>query len=301
MKKVTVWQRVRNLGIFVLFLGLLGICGIVNFLAERNANNLVTPQPAILNKTAADLGYTDAQEITFTASDGVVLTGWFMPPANGVTVIFVNGHNSNRSAANAEAWRLRELGYGVLVFDLRGQNRTGGQVTMGLHEQWDVIAAFNTIAARPDVDPTRIVLYGQSMGGATSILAMAQLPTARALIVDTAYTSVIDVVSAGSVQRGFPPQVGHLVMWWVNQKSGFDLYQVRPIDVVGQIQQPILFMHGTEDSTIPYEHIERLYAAANDPKVLYTVEGGEHVTAFTTDPLAWQAQVLAFMEQHVLN
>jgi fermentation-respiration switch protein FrsA (DUF1100 family) len=168
---------------------------------------------------------------------------------------------------------------------------------MGLREVEDVKAAYGYLARQPEVDAEHITLFGHSMGGSTAILAMAQLPHARALIIDTAYTSVIDVTNDGvAALIGKPLIFGDLVVFMANQLMGEDLYTVRPIDVIPTLApRPILIMHGTQDTIIYVNQAQTLYEAANQPKTLWLVDGGAHGDLYQLDQAGYRAHVLEFL------
>ena len=74
--------------------------------------------------TAPSAAYRD---VTFEASDGVKLSGWYRPTANGATVIVVHGGGSDRRGSVAHAAMLARHGYGVLLYDARGRGRSEGR------------------------------------------------------------------------------------------------------------------------------------------------------------------------------
>jgi fermentation-respiration switch protein FrsA (DUF1100 family) len=167
----------------------------------------------------------------------------------------------------------------------------------------DVKTAFAYLISQPEVDPENIVLFGHSMGGAAAILAMAQLPQVRALIVDTSYTSLIDVTNDGVGNIiGRPLGLGDLIMGMTNVFMGENMYAVRPIDVIDTIAaRPFFIMHGTADSTIPFTHSVALYEKAQEPKSLWLVDGGSHGNLYAIARDEYRVRVLNFLQIEKVN
>ncbi len=294
-------KRIRNLSLFALVCSVGGFLVVGAGLSYIQARVLVFPPSPGVNAQSLPAGLPGVQQARFSTSDGLTLGGWYSPPATapGPVILFVHGHAGNRNHFLDEAAALIDEGYGVLLFDLRNHGASEGTVTtMGLHEVRDVQAAFAYLAVKPEVDASHIVLYGHSMGGATAILAMQDLPHARALVVDTAYATLASAAADGvTIRTGFPSSPwGELIMWFSNLLSGEDITKVRPIEVVGQISpRPILFIHGSEDPIIPVSHMESLYAAAELPKYRWVLEGGSHGDLYERAPDEWAANVLPFL------
>ena len=119
----------------------------------------------------ADLGaaYEDVQ---FTTSDGLRLKGWYIPSQNGAAVISFPGRASSQKRAKL----LARHGYGVLLFDRRGEGESEGDPnTFGWQGERDIHAAIAFLQRRPDVDPERIGGIGLSVGGEMMIEAAAEI------------------------------------------------------------------------------------------------------------------------------
>jgi dipeptidyl aminopeptidase/acylaminoacyl peptidase len=298
-------RKIFKLTLFAGSLVFLLVSAVLLWLCYRQAQNLAYPISLVAPNTPAQFGFPDWRDVSFQSEDGIQLSGWFIPPpnANGATVLFVHGIGGNRQLSMREAQLLYANGYGMLLFDLRDCGTSGGEVaSMGYWEALDVQAAFAFLTAQPEVNPERIVLYGSSMGGATAIRAMRQLPNARGLIIESAYASVVDVVGDGvRRQTGLPAfPFAQIITWLAGRESNANLFEMTPETDIAQIHVPVLIMHGTIDAMIPHAHGERLYAAANEPKEFWLVEGAGHGGLIYTDPQGFAAHVLPFLER-VLN
>lgn len=298
------WRYVLNLLLVFGIALVLAVFGAGVYLSYQQAQAFVYPSFPPGTETPDRVGFPDWREATFTSADGLTLRGWFLPPPESVetpapVVVFLHGLAADRTQHLREAKLFHDQGYAALVFDMRNHGHSDGDRTsMGLFEADDAVAAVSYAAEQPEVDPDRIALYGHSMGGATAILATARLPQVKALIVETAYTSLRDVVGDGvTALTGLPAfPWDWIVVWMTGRMAGGDVFSVRPIDAIPSIApRPVLLIHGTDDPTIPLHHSQELYAAAGEPKQLYIVPGGVHGLAYATDPAAFETVVLPFL------
>lgn len=205
---------------------------------------------------------------------------WYLAPggtrrsAPSPVVIFAHGNAELIDFWPEELLVFRNLGIGVLLVEYPGYGRSEGSPAQDSITQ-TFVRAYDRIAARPDVDAGRIILFGRSLGGGAVCALAGQRPTA-ALILMSAFTSA----------RAFAPRYlvpGILV------RDPFD-----NLAAVTDYEGPILVMHGKFDEVIPYRHGVSLAGAAKNGKLL-TFDCGhndwapgwfgfeEAVTAFLTD------------------
>jgi hypothetical protein len=156
---------------------------------------------APIDRTPAEVGLT-YEDVSFDATDGVTLRGWFIPregDAPGPAVVFVHGWLWNRLGNVAgkvpvadkdvdflpAARALHDAGYHVLLFDLRWHGESDsykGPLTYGVREARDYIGAVGYLRSRPDVDGERIGAVGCSMGGNTILYGTPQCQPIKALL-----------------------------------------------------------------------------------------------------------------------
>lgn len=292
--------RLIGFGVMV-FITVMGI--VVGGLCAFRANGFAHPNRIPVHSTPETYGFSHWRDVTLISSDDLKLSAWLILPETPLdknpAILFVHGIDGNRLQFIEETQWLVQQGYAVLLFDLRNHGSSEGTLTtMGLREVNDVKAAFAYLVAQPEIDADNITLFGHSMGGTTAILAMAELPQIKALIVDTAYTSLIDVVNDGVGNIiGTPFVLGDVVMFMTGLLTGENLYAVRPIDVIAAIApRPIFMIHGTHDPTIPMSHMMTLYEKAHDPKFLWLVEGGVHGNLYDIAEDEYQDRILRFLQ-----
>ncbi|HJT62594.1 MAG TPA: alpha/beta fold hydrolase [Burkholderiales bacterium] len=189
------------------------------------------------------------ESVTLRAADGVELAAWSLP-AEGeaqATVLFLHGNAENISTHFFNvAWMPAE-GFNVLALDYRGYGASAGSPSLAGAQQ-DIDAAVSTLLARPDVDPRRIVIFGQSLGGALALHYAARgahRGALRAVVSDSAFA---------------------------------DYRMIVPLRSIGGISPlPLVLIHGEKDPLVPAHHAQRLYEAAKAPKELWMVPGVGHL------------------------
>ncbi|HUX77279.1 MAG TPA: alpha/beta hydrolase [Anaerolineae bacterium] len=300
----------RNLGCFtvrvVVVVVLVGTVGFGVWMARSRAMALVHPGRSQPGCTPAERGVEQWEEVRFPSADNLQLGGWFIPPApqtDGATLIFIHGLGGNRGELLDEAVMLSGHGYGALLFDLRNHGQSEGTATtLGYAEVADVRGAVAYLLARPEVNPEHIGVVGSSMGGAVAIRAAARIPEIRAVVAQSAFSSLDENVSQGvRALTGLPPlPLASLVIWFGEREAGIQLRQVRPIDDVGQIApRAILFIHGEQDPVVDVSNSLRLYQAAREPKALYLVPNAGHGGLLAAAPAEFERRMVSFLDTHL--
>jgi fermentation-respiration switch protein FrsA (DUF1100 family) len=211
---------------------------------------------------AEDIGLRDVEPVTFETADGLRLHGWFVAASGAtprVTVVVFNGNAGHRAYRAPLAAALRRHGLQVLLLDYRGYGGNPGTPT----EQGfaaDSRAARAYVAGRPDVDPSRIVYFGESLGTAVAVGLAVEHPPA-ALVLRSPFTSMADVG-----QHHYPFLPVRLLL-----RDRF-----AAIDQIPLVGAPLLVIAGGRDRIVPLEHSRRLYDAAAAPKTLLVIPGADH-------------------------
>lgn len=294
--------KALRLTLFALFLFLFAAVGAAIWLARGFALAIVHPPHVPLSRSPDDEGISVWRAVEFNTVGGLLLKGWYMPPAQPApSVILVHGHGANRLNMLSRAATYVERGYGVLLFDLRAHGESEGDTsTLGYFERDDVIAAYTWLQAQPEIDPTRIVLHGESMGGAATIRAAAMLPDVRGVVIESTFATLEDNIHDGvRVSTGLPSfPFAPIILYFGEQAADARITDLRPIDQIGQIApRPLLLMHGEQDPLLDVQNAHRLYAAAGEPKTLVLFPTGLHVGLIENDRALWVGAVDAFLER----
>jgi alpha-beta hydrolase superfamily lysophospholipase len=228
------------------------------------------------------------EDVWFASADGTRLHGWFLP-AQGTakgTVVHMHGNAQNlTSHVDFVAW-LPAQGFSVFVFDYRGYGESaGGPSRQGVFE--DACAALEYVRSRPDVDPARLLVFGQSLGGAIVTAALGEAGTqgVRGVAVDSTFGSYIAMGNAaiGGTFLTYP------LAWLLLSDEHAPEYSIAAIAPV-----PILFLHATHDPVVPLAQGRRLFEAASEPKEFVELAQSGHTVA--THSNESRARLVRFFE-----
>lgn len=212
--------------------------------------------------TPDEIGLTPVEPVTFETSDGLELRGWFLAvsgPSPRLSVLMFNGNAGNRADRSPLAAALHRHGLQVLLADYRGY---GGNPGTSSEKGFaaDARAARAYLAGRSDVDASRLVYFGESLGAAVAVSLAAEHPPA-ALILRSPFTSMADVG-----QHHYPFLPVRLLL-----RDTFP-----SLDRIRMVRSPLLVIAGEQDRIVPIHQSRRLYAAAAGPKALVVVPEAGH-------------------------
>ena len=238
------------------------------------------------------------EDVAFTTSDGLRLQGWFVPSRNGATVIAFPG----RSGPQEHARMLVRHGYGVLLFDRRGEGVSEGDPNVfGWHGERDLLAAVAFLRSRADVDPERIGSIGLSVGGEMLIRAAAGSDAFKAIVSEGA--------SGQSVRDGFANgelSTDLLAEGTVTLATALFASDLPPPSLKSQTPKiaprSVFFVYGEEGQGGTETKPNRgFYEAAGEPKQIWEVPGGQHIAGITTEPEEYERRVIAFLDDALLG
>lgn len=233
--------------------------------------------------------------VAFTTKDGLNLSAWYTKPENNAIILLAHGYRDIRHE-DVYAMLVRH-GYGVIAFDFRAHGGSEGEIsTFGYYERMDVEAALDFALTQEGVD--HVGAWGASMGAATLILSAAELPDIEAVIADSAYPSLEDVLRLNMPVRPFQP----FVMVWSEYYTGADIDEVRPVDVIGRISpRPVFVIDGWEGAAEWMNSPYRLYEAAHEPKELWVEDGVPHLGMYANNPAEYEKRVIQFFDKWLLE
>ena len=210
----------------------------------------------------SEVGLTRADVVTFPTADGLTLSGWFVPSSpspSSFTVLVLNGNGGNRAYRAPLAVSLQRHGVQALLFDYRGYGGNEGKPTeAGLRA--DARAARSYLLERGDVDPSRLIYFGESLGTAVAIELAAEHPPAG-VILRSPFTSLVEV---GQIHYPFLP-----VRLLLRDRFA-------AIDDMKRVHCPVLILAGDQDRIIPLGQSRRVYDAAPSAKELVILAGADH-------------------------
>ena len=291
----------------ILVVGALTTSGMF-WVARREAARLVTHLPderPPIEHTPADVGM-DYRDVQVTTSDGLRLAGWWTPSKNGAAVIVQHGYKTNRSTQLLEiAATLARGGYGVLLSSLRAHDLNDGRViSFGLEEMKDLSAWLAFIQTLEGVDPSRIGIFGNSLGGSLAIQLAAQTQSIKAIVTHSAVASVRSTVATSIAYfTGLPPfPFTPMILFWVEQDWAMEPHLLDfTMWIAALDSQPILLMQGGADVVVAPESGQLLYDAAREPKELWFEPDLGHVDFQRERSQEFSDRVVGFFNRHLLN
>lgn len=246
---------------------------------QPGARAVDTPDPSLaLNQ----------RSVSFRSADSASLTAWIIPAANAGPdapwVLVSHGNYGNIGYGGRPqfyAW-FRDLGVNLFAYDYRGFGASDGIPSeTGVYADAD--AAYRYLTDSLHVPPSRVILFGHSLGTGVTIELARHVPAAG-LIVEDAYTSV-----ANRGQEVFP-----LLPIKIIAKNRF-----ASIDKIGSLRLPKLFLHARNDKTIPIAHGRKVFAAAAEPKEFVELNAG-HADGYKADRARYYSAIDAFIKRVIV-
>ena len=285
---------------------LIATAGILN-VTKNEAHKLITSPMAtrkLPDETPAkyDMPFED---VTVTSSDGVKLVGWFVPSRNGAVIIMQHGYKSTRKELLNEAAMMYKHGYGVLLTTVRAHDYSDGElITFGMHEVNDMDAWYHYLFIHPNIDMNRIGILGNSYGGMLAIQYASQNEHIKAVVANSAFSSLNDTVSTSVTYftdlPAFP--FAPLIVFWAERETGFKTEDIDATKWIAKISpRPVFLMQGGKDVVISPNSGQKLYDAAGEPKELWFDPALGHVEFDKERAAEYEKRVSEFFDKYLLN
>ncbi len=247
---------------------------------------------------AADLGAAH-ENVSFRTSDGLELQGWYVPSKNGAAVIAFPG----RSGSQAHTRMLARHGYGVLLFDRRGEGESEGDSNLlGWGADKDILAAVEYLQTRPDVDSGRIGGLGLSVGGELMLQAAAETDELAAVVSEGAGTRQL----SEQLQEfhGLERMLNAPGFLFVTAGTAVFSSTAPPpnlTDVAPKITQPLFVIWAPNGGNI--EHMSREYfeLASSRSKQIWAMPTAMHVGGIRDQPAEYERRVVGFFDDALLG
>lgn len=217
-------------------------------------------------------------------------------------VITVHGYTSKGLYMSNYAKRFYDMGYSILIPDLRGHGESeGNYIGMGWYDRLDILKWIDLILN--ENENSKIILHGVSMGAATvSMTSGEELPSnIKAIISDCGYTSVWEQFSYQLKSMyslpNFPIMNASSAI--ARFKAGYGLKEASALKQVEKSKTPILFIHGDEDDFVPYKMMDELYDATSSDKEKLTVKGAGHAKSSKVDPYLYWSTIENFINKYI--
>lgn len=219
------------------------------------------------------------EEVWLMRPEGVRLHGlWFQRRASRGLVLYFHGNRGDVGRWGQLHEQFLQRGYDFALFDYRGFGRSGGTphgCTTEAELLADALAMYDWATAH--YAPSRIVLFGRSMGTAFAA-AVARRRPAAALVLEAPFRSMPELFRSW---YKLPPACFYF-------RFRFDTEALLP-----QVSMPLLILHGTDDELVPFSHGAHL-ASAKRGATLVSIPGGAHQRLWLSEH--YQQALDAFFE-----
>jgi len=241
--------------------------------------------------TPDDIGLA-YEDIVFTTTDNVRITGWYIPcTSERATVLFCHGNAGNISTCLGRIALFNKMNLSTLIFDYRGYGRSGWEPSEN-GTYLDAQAVWDYLINTQKKSPARCIIYGHSLGGAIAAeTALHNNPAG--LVIESSFTSV--------------PDMGSRIYPWLPIRL-IARFQYATIDKIGLISTkdgsasggkcPKLIIHSPDDETIPFEFGQALYDKASEPKEFLQIQG-DHNSGFISSGDVYVNGLKSFLEKWV--
>ncbi len=240
------------------------------------------------------------EAVTFPSLSGATIHGWLVtPPTNHGVVILQHGVRGDRRSMVPRAQFLSQAGYAVLLFDFQAHGESIAKtITLGYLESRDSQAALVFVKKRFPGEPDGVI--GVSLGAAAAALADPPLDV-QALVLEIMYPTIVDATKdrmerrLGSAARWFSP----LLTGQIKYRIGCTPDDLRPIEHVGKITAPKLFLAGTADLDTKFSEAQAIFARAAEPKTFVAFDPAGHQDLHNFNRERYEKLILNFLGEHL--
>lgn len=238
-------------------------------------------------------------ELNIPTEEGYILHGILFPNSEEKFVIVSHGYTANHLAAIKYANIYYELGYSVYIYDLRNHGSNEPiYCSMGQWESRDILTITKFLRQNFGEDIS-IGLHGESLGAASSILALGEDTSYSFCVSDCGFSDLGVLLEdlSGKILH-LPAKLSHLASLACKIKYGYRLDQIRPVDAFKKNNTtPVLFIHGKDDRFIVPSHCERFYQAARGKKEIQYFDHARHASSYGSNPPKYRKTVQEFLRK----
>lgn len=277
------------------------------FASTESSNDVVTVEgtsgPVSISSEKWLEEQSGYENFYITSKDGLKLHNYIInKPNSNKWAITVHGYASEGKKTASYAKNFSDMGYNVIIPDLRGHGKSEGDyIGMGWDERVDIIDLINHIIK--ENPKAEIVLFGVSMGASTVMNVSGEtLPSnVKAIVADCGYTSAWDEFSYQLNELfGIPPfPMLYIANFITRIRAGYWITDDSSINQVKKSKTPILFIQGSDDTFVPAFMIKELYDAASSPKEKLIIQGAGHAKSSQVNPSLYWKTVDGFLNKYV--
>jgi uncharacterized protein len=204
--------------------------------------------------------------------DGITLSGWHCQAAGKRrgTVVYLHGIGDNRGSSTGVIERFTRNAFDVVAYDSRRHGESGGEVcTYGFLEKRDLRRVVDSLPREP------VILIGTSLGAAVALQEAAGDPRVTSIVAAEAFSD-LRTVATERAPWFLPAAVVRKAFRVAEQRGGFLVEAVSPMEAARSIRVPVLLIHGADDHETPPAHSQRIFTALAGPRRLILVPNAGH-------------------------
>jgi alpha-beta hydrolase superfamily lysophospholipase len=225
----------------------------------------------------ATLGEHTVEPVSFEATDGKPVSGWYVAQESDKAVIFTHGIGGDRRHNNRNAEFFLERGYATLLIDLRSHGKSAPVSTsVGYFERHDLMGALNFLKAK---GYKHIGASGVSLGAATIAFSFMEKPELSFVVLESSYDTIDHALNNRVQMVGAPVWVVYPFRLFSPMFVGAGPDQIRPLDWMDEITVPTLILAGDSEKELKVEETQSLYDACGAKvKEIHFFKGARHNT-----------------------
>ncbi len=299
LRNPTTWStKILLVLIALVFFAVLATTAIAGFLVYR----IVKPQ-----RSSTDISMSSfpgrPENMEFQVPELGKREAWFFPGVRGAsTIVLCHGYGSSRGELLTLVSALQDHQYNVFVFDFTAHGAVAGITTLGYREAEELRRAVDAVAARNDVDPARIGLWGYNLGAYAALHEAENDKRVRALVLDSVYDQPEQMVKVGVERNGlasFPLMIksAELSFKYLNYPHRQDPALSSKLLALNGV--PTLFIQALDDPELAGITRE-MFLKAPEPREQAIIAHGNYVSMNDDDKRAYENRIVSFFLLHML-
>jgi uncharacterized protein len=238
------------------------------------------------------------EAVTFTTSDHLRLSGWWLPFNNAApTIVFLHGYGGSRDPDLKYAPAIHHAGFNILMFDFRAHGSSEGNITtLGALEVRDAIAAINFVKLRIS---TKIGLLGFSMGGRVGLLTAAEDARVTSIVSDGGPLRLSTALLEHMKEKNIPPVLREILTWMIllggSIRTGINLFLSDPINKKDQLaSKNVMFIHAELDLFTKLSDLQDITQILGENGKSLIIPGVHHRETDTNNFNEYISEIIAF-------